>query len=245
MKTSFPRVPQQQRAGGAVLGVRAQWVWPTRVHSGTRTRTSISVRDSALRPPSTLQPPPGDRVCAPSLSRRHHFHGEHRSTISSTPSSNTTDSQVTHCRLTCSSLAVFPEVWQLMPILPFRVSPEELIKFGMESGRGGEGECIRISRVLRRCKKVFTSGFMFRSFRFSDFFFVFWEKTALRRPSKWWVVFSTQTFTCAPEGTFLAVNKWRLFKQSLRKFRYLCKYLTDRGFYSLISKTTPTFPLII
>lgn len=138
MKTSFPRVPQQQGAGGAVLGVRAQWVWPTLVHSRTRTRAaeSISVRDSALRPPSTLQPPPGDRVCTPSLSRRHHFHGEHRSSVSSTSSSNTTDSQVTHCRLTCSSLAVFPEVWQLMLISPFRVSPEELIKFGTESGRG-------------------------------------------------------------------------------------------------------------
>lgn len=133
-KHHFPECPSSRVRVGLYSGSVRNGCGPYLCTAGHARARSISVRDSALRPPSTLQP--GDRVCAPSLSRRHHFHGEHRSSISSTSSSNTTDSQVTHCRLTCSSLAVFPEVWQLMLISPFRVSPEEMIKFGTESGRG-------------------------------------------------------------------------------------------------------------
>lgn len=66
---------------------------------------------------------------SPSLSCRHHFHGEHRSSSTSSFTASS-DSQVRHySSLPGAAKAVFPEVWQLMLI--FTSELKELIKFGM------------------------------------------------------------------------------------------------------------------
>lgn len=83
---------------------------------------------------------------------------------------------------------------------------------------------------------------MFRSFRFSDFIFALWEEKNHPKTVKMVSRLLNPEFHFSTWENISSNGAMLSFKQSLRKFRYLCKYATDQGFHSLISKTTPTFP---